>query len=118
MLLITSSAHFTKTKEDLIRITPGFIPFRRQVIAITGVLELLGAVGLLIAWIAPLAGICLALLFVAMFPANVQAALQQLTLRGRQATPLVMRLPMQLAFIAITLWSTQAGALFGQLPFS
>ncbi|HEV2239119.1 MAG TPA: DoxX family protein [Ktedonobacterales bacterium] len=104
MLLLTASAHFSETKEDLIRMVPEALPFRAQIVTITGALELLGAVGLVIPATRGLAGVCLALLFVAMFPANVRGALRKLPLRGRLATPLWLRTPMQLVFIAVALW--------------
>jgi uncharacterized membrane protein len=39
-----------------------------------------------------------------MFPANINAALRQVPLRGRPATPLWLRLPMQVLFIALAVW--------------
>jgi uncharacterized membrane protein len=39
-----------------------------------------------------------------MFPANINAALKQVPLRGKPATPLWLRLPMQVLFIALALW--------------
>lgn len=108
MLLLTGSAHFTKTKEDLIRMVPDMFPFRRQIVTITGYLELLGAIGLIIPATRGLAGVCLALLFLAMFPANVNGALRRLPLRGRMATPLWLRAPMQLVFIGVALWAALA----------
>lgn len=105
MLLLTASVHFTKTKEDLIRMVPAVFPFRRQIVTITGYLELLGAVGLLIPATRGAAGICLALLFVAMFPANVRGAVRNLSLRGRPATPLWLRVPMQFVFIGAALFA-------------
>jgi uncharacterized membrane protein len=50
---------------------------------VTGVLEFLGAVGLLVAKLRSVAGICLIVLLVAMFPANVRAARERLPLRGK-----------------------------------
>jgi len=91
MLLFTASAHFTSTKEDLIKMVPSQLPFLRQLVFITGLLEILGAIGLLIPQVRPAAGICLALLFVALLPANIHAALNQVPLRGRPATPLWLR---------------------------
>jgi len=38
------------------------------------------------------------------FPANVSAARRRLTLRGKPVTPLALRLPIQLLFLAVTLW--------------
>jgi uncharacterized membrane protein len=108
MLLLTASAHFTKTKEDLMRMVPAALPFRAQIVTITGCLELLGAVGLVIPATRGLAGVCLALLFIAMFPANVRGALRKLPLRGQLATPLWLRTPMQLMFIVVALWAALA----------
>ncbi|HLZ23204.1 MAG TPA: DoxX family protein [Ktedonobacterales bacterium] len=108
MLLLTASVHFTRTKDDLVRMVPSVFPFRRQIVTITGYLELLGAIGLLIPATRLLAGICLALLFIAMFPANVSAALRKASLRGRPATPLWLRVPMQLVFIGVALWAALA----------
>jgi uncharacterized membrane protein len=104
MILLTASAHFTSLKEDLIKMVPKSFPSPRQIVFVTGILEILGAIGLLIPPVRTEAGICLALLFVAMFPANINAALKHVPLRGRSATPLWLRLPMQVLFIALALW--------------
>ena len=105
MVLFTASAHFTALKEDLIKMVPKPFPCPRQIVFVTGILEILGAIGLLIPQVRTAAGICLALLFVAMFPANIKAALGQVPLRGRPATPLWLRLPMQVLFVALAVWS-------------
>jgi uncharacterized membrane protein len=49
----------------------------------------------------------LILLLIAMFPANVNAARKRLTLGGRPATPLWLRLALQLLFIGLLWWSSQ-----------
>lgn len=105
MVLFTASAHFTALKEDLIKMVPTVFPAARQIVFVTGLLEIAGALGLLIPQVRTAAGLCLALLFVAMVPANINAALRQTPLRGRSATPLWLRLPMQVLFIALALWS-------------
>jgi uncharacterized membrane protein len=104
MVLFTASAHFTSLKEDLIKMVPKPFPYPRQIVFVTGILEILGAIGLLIPQVRTAAGICLALLFVTMFPANINAALKQVPLRGKSATPLWLRLPMQVLFITLALW--------------
>ncbi len=104
MLLFTASAHFTTMREDLVRMVPRQIPFPRQIVLITGILEILGAIGLLIPLTHTAAGICLAILFVAMVPANINAAQKSVMLRGRPATSLWLRIPMQVIFIAFALW--------------
>ena len=43
--------------------------------------------------------------FVAVLPANIHAARAGVTLGGEPATPLALRIPMQLLFIGLTWWS-------------
>jgi uncharacterized membrane protein len=107
MLMFTASAHFTGMRHDLVRMVPGWVPQPLAVVYITGVLELAGAVGILLPHTRRLAGICLCLLFLAMFPANVKADLQGLTIGGSAATPLAVRVPMQLLFIWLAWWSSR-----------
>ena len=104
MFLFTASAHFTNTKEDLIAMVPKAFPNPRFLVYLTGVLEVLGALGLLVPVSRSFAGLGLALLMVAMFPANVKAARKGVVLRGKQPTPLWVRGPMQLLFVGMALW--------------
>lgn len=101
MLLFTSAAHFTRMKEDLVRMVPDWVPAPRRVVALTGLCEILGAAGILVPGTRRLAGILLILFFIAIFPANVHAARSGASLGGRPATPLALRLPMQLLFIGL-----------------
>jgi uncharacterized membrane protein len=107
MFLFTASAHFTRTKKDLIAMVPSVFPRPDLLVSATGVLEVLGAVGLLVPATRSLAGIGLILLLVAMFPANVAAARKGVPLRGKPPTPLPLRLSLQLVFIGTTWWATQ-----------
>jgi uncharacterized membrane protein len=107
MLLFTSSAHFTAMKEDLIRMTPSWVPRPREMVFFTGLCEIAGAIGLAIPMLQRAAGIALILFFLAVLPANVHAAQAQVILRGRPATPLWLRVPMQILFIGLAWWSTR-----------
>ncbi len=107
MLLFTGSAHFTPVKEDLIRMTPQWVPRQRAMVFFTGLCELAGAIGLVVPETRRAAGIALILFFIAVLPANIHAARAKVTLRGRPATPLWLRLPMQILFIVLAWWSTQ-----------
>jgi len=107
MLLFTGSAHFTPVKEDLIRMTPQWVPRPRAMVFFTGLCELAGAIGLVTPATRTAAGIALILFFIAVLPANVHAARAGITMRGRPATPLWLRLPMQILFIVLAWWSTQ-----------
>ena len=75
MFVLTGVAHFVQPlRGDMIAIVPPRLPAPALLVTITGVLELLGAVGLLIPATRVAAAVCLFLLMVAMFPANVYAA--------------------------------------------
>ncbi|MBM2622153.1 DoxX family membrane protein [Actinoplanes sp. LDG1-06] len=101
MFVLTGLAHFgLGRREGLIAMVPPALPNPALLVTVTGVLELAGAAGLLLPTTARLAGACLALLMVVMFPANVSAARRHLELGGRPVTPLAARIPMQLLFIA------------------
>jgi uncharacterized membrane protein len=106
MFVFTATAHFNKMKHDLARMIPAFFPQRLCLVYITGVLELLGALGLMLHQFWRVAGVCLIVLLIAIFVANVNAARKSITLRGRPATPLWLRTPMQILFIVLLWWST------------
>jgi uncharacterized membrane protein len=106
MFVFTGIAHFTVTRRDLVRMVPEMFPQPMLLVYLTGVLELLGAVGLLVPSARPSSAFGLMLLLVFLFPANIHAARHRLTLRGRPATPLALRLPMQLLFIGLLWWSS------------
>ena len=82
------------------------LPNELLIIYLTGVLEIAGAIGLLIPRTRKLAGICLVLLLVALFPANVYAALNEIPLRGEAPTPLWLRGPVQLLYIGMVWWTS------------
>src|SRR6476619_4717027 len=75
MFLVTGIAHFVNPlRRDLIAIVPPRLPAAGLLVTVTGVLELLGAVGLLYPPTRPAAAISLGVLMLAMFPANVYAS--------------------------------------------
>jgi uncharacterized membrane protein len=107
MFLFTAAAHFTATRADLIRMVPPAFPRPDALVAATGIAELAGAIGLLVPSTARLAAYALIVLLIAMFPANVHAARSGSTIAGRRVTPLTIRAPLQLAWIALLWWSVQ-----------
>src|SRR5215475_3631109 len=108
MFIFTATAHFTKMKHDLARMISPYFPRPLLLVYVTGVLELLGAAGLMLSQFSRLAGICLIALLVVMFVANVNAAQKGVTLRGKPPTPLWFRAPMQAFIIALLWWSPRA----------
>src|SRR3712207_1227665 len=93
-------------KYDLAAMIPAPLPNGLWVIYLTGLFEIAGAIGLLIPRTRKLAGICLVLLLVGLFSANVNAALNEIPLRGEAATPLWIRTPMQLLYIGVVWWTS------------
>ena len=75
MFVLTGVAHFVPPlRDNLIAIVPPQLPAPGLLVRITGVLEFLGAVGLLVPVTRVAAAVCLLLLMLAMFPANIYAA--------------------------------------------
>ncbi|WP_433562412.1 DoxX family protein [Nocardia sp. CA-151230] len=98
MFALTASAHFLQPRRDgLIAMVPPRLPDPAGLVTLTGVLELAGAIGLLVPWAAPLAAVCLAVMLVFLFPANIRAARADL---GIKSMPLPLRGLVQVVFIA------------------
>jgi uncharacterized membrane protein len=97
-------AHFALTEVEM-RIVPPVIPWPRAVVLISGVFELLGAAGIMIPTTRRAAGIGLFLLTIAVTPANVYM-LQHSELFNVPRWGLIVRLPFQVALLALILWST------------
>jgi uncharacterized membrane protein len=75
MFVMTGVAHFVNPlRRDMIAIVPPRLPAAGLLVTITGVLELVGAAGLLYPPTRVAAAVCLFVLMLVMFPANVYAA--------------------------------------------
>ena len=105
MFVFTAVSHFhPRTRPDLVRMVPASLPAPAVLVSATGVLELLGAIGLMVPFARPAAAYGLIALLVAMLPANIYAARMGLMIAGRRATPLLWRVPLQLFWIAALWW--------------
>jgi uncharacterized membrane protein len=94
-------------KEDFVRMMPPSIPWPRAIVYFTGVCEIAGAVGLFVPEFRRAAAYALIAFFLAVLPANIHAARAGITLRGKPATSLWLRIPMQVLFIAVAFFSTR-----------
>jgi uncharacterized membrane protein len=75
MFVMTGVAHFVNPlRRDMIAIVPPRLPAPGLLVTITGVLEIVGAAGLLYPPTRVAAAVCLFVLMLVMFPANVYAA--------------------------------------------
>jgi uncharacterized membrane protein len=98
MFLFTASAHWGKRRPDLIRMVPTGFPRPDLLVTITGILEILGAVGLMLPAVARYAALGLFFMLLAVFPANVYAARKRLAIAGRQVEALIPRTILQIVF--------------------
>jgi len=105
MFVFTGIAHFTKTRHDMARMVPRIFARPLWMVYFTGVCELLGAAGLILPRTRWAASAALIVMLLAMFPANIKAAREGLTIAGRLATPLWLRAPMQALFIGLLWWA-------------
>ena len=104
--LIGGIAHFVFTDIEM-RIVPPYIPWPRLAVLVSGVFELLGAFGLLWRRTRHAAGIGLFLLTLAVTPCHIYM-LQRPELFDVPYWALVLRLPLQVALLALIAWSTTA----------
>lgn len=98
-------AHFALTEVEM-RIVPPYIPWPRAAVLVSGVFELLGAIGLLWHRSRRTAGIGLFLLTLAVTPCHVYM-LQQPQLFGVPLWALWLRLPVQVALLWV-IWTSTA----------
>ena len=106
-LAVTGVGHFIKT-DELVSMLPAAVPYRLAAVYVTGILEIIGAIGI---WIAPwrrLTGWFLIAMLGAFLPVNIYAAFQRVDFGGHELGPayLLARIPVQLLLIAWTWFAT------------
>ena len=109
MFVFTGVSHFhRRTRRDLVRMVPPKLPKPVLLVTITGVVEFVGAAGLLLPTTATAAAYGMIALLVAVFPANLHAARVGVVIAGRRAMPIVWRAPLQLFWIVALWWVAQS----------
>ena len=107
-LAVTGVAHFTSPR-PFVEHLPDVVPIREELVGLTGAVELALAAAL----VGPrrwhrAAGVAAAAYLVAVFPANLYAAISQVPIDGvPDGWVRWARLPLQLPLIAAALWSTR-----------
>jgi uncharacterized membrane protein len=97
--------HFA-TPDPFVKIVPSSLPHPLLLVYISGFFEIAGGVGLLVPRVSQAAAWGLILLFVAVFPANINMAINQIDLPGIPDSSLLRwgRLPLQAVLIAWAWW--------------
>lgn len=106
MLLFTAAGHFAFT-EGMSMMIPGIIPYRNEIVYLTGVFEIILAFGLLFPSYRIQAGRILIIFLILMLPANIYAAMHHVNYQtasydGEGSNYLWFRIPLQLFFICWT----------------
>ncbi|MND91046.1 hypothetical protein D3C80_831540 [compost metagenome] len=105
-LLFTSLGHLIYTK-GMVLMLPDFIPLKKEMIYMTGLLEVMGAFGLFIPSLSRLTGMLLIVFFILILPTNIYASMRHLnyetaTFDGKGPGYLWFRIPFQLLLIGWT----------------
>lgn len=103
MLLFTALGHFL-FPDGMALMIPDFIPFKKETIYLTAIIEIIGAIGLHVPQLRVLTAWLLILFFILIFPANIKAAIDHLdyqtgTYNGHGLIYLWFRIPLQILFI-------------------
>ncbi len=106
MLCFTAIGHFAFTK-GMSMMIPQFLPFKTNLVYLTGLFEILLAVGLLIPKLKVISGWTLIIFLLLMLPVNIHASIhnvdyQKGTLDGKGLSYLWFRIPLQFLFIVWT----------------
>ncbi len=99
--------HFTNPA-PFEKIVPAYLPLPLAIVYVSGLFEILCGIGLLILPVSRIAAWGLIALYIAVFPANVNMAVNSIRIEGT-SYPLIFnwaRLPFQALFIAWAYWFT------------
>ncbi len=104
----SATGHFVRT-EGMAEMLPPAVPYRTEIIYITGILELVGAIGVWIPRLTKLTGFLLIVMLIGLLPANIYSALNRVEFGGHGAGPvyLLVRIPFQLFAIWWTYFATR-----------
>ena len=110
-LIVLGVLHFT-VSEPFVRIMPAQLPYPLELVYISGFCEILGAVGLLVPPVSRAAAWGIIALFIAVFPANINMAVNHIHIDGIPDSPWfqAVRLPLQAVLIAWAWWYTKPSA--------
>lgn len=107
--IVAGIAHFA-TPAPYLAIMPPYVPWHAALIALCGAVEIMGGLGICFRSTRRVAGWCLVVLLIAVFPANLQAISTGMVLGGLVVPEWMLwaRLPLQLLLI-IWVWRVSLG---------
>jgi uncharacterized membrane protein len=86
----------------MVAMMPAILPYKLELVYITGIIEIMAAVGLLLKRFRQLTGVLLLIFLLAVLPANIVGAMKQLPAGGMEkgVVYLYFRIPLQFFFMA------------------
>lgn len=107
-IMVAGFAHFA-FPTPFVKIVPTFLPAHLMLVYVSGFFEILGGIGLLVPRGSRAAAWGLIALYIAVFPANINMAVNQIHLDGIPDSPILpwVRLPFQAVLIIWAWWYTQ-----------
>lgn len=104
-MMFAGVSHFADPA-SFVRLLPELVPYRDAVILVTGVIEILLGIGLLIPrGLRREVALTLVAYLIAVFPANVYVAVADVPLDGLGGGNPWLRLPFQVVYVAWVLWA-------------
>ncbi len=106
LIMISAGLFHFLQPAGFVKIVPAFLPAPYALVLVSGVFEILGGLGILLRWTRYFAALGLIALFVAVFPANINMAVNDIQPAGKHVPELLLwlRLPVQLVLIAWAWW--------------
>jgi uncharacterized membrane protein len=107
--MVSAGVFHFMSPEPFAGIIPSVLPYHRILVFVSGFFEIMGGIGLLTPFARKAASIGLIVLFIAVFPANVNMAIHNVAINGRHFAPWVLwlRLPLQAVLIIWAWWCGQ-----------
>lgn len=109
-MILIGVTHF-RQPEPFVAIVPAYLPEPLLLVYLSGFFEILGGVGLCLSRVRKISAWGLVALYIAVFPANLNMAINRLSLPGSDPIPdwvLWARLPLQVVLILWAYWYTRA----------
>ena len=115
-IIVVGAMHFV-VPDPFVKIVPDYFPAHLALVYISGFFEILGGIGILVPPVSQAAAWGLLILFVAVFPANINMAINAIDLPNIPDSDVLRwgRLPLQAVLIAWAWWYTKTDSLEGQV---
>jgi uncharacterized membrane protein len=108
-IIVVGVMHFV-VSDSFVKIVPDYLPYHLGLVYVSGFFEILGGIGILVPPVSQAAAWGLLILFIAVFPANINMAVNAIDLPHIPDSSLLRwgRLPFQAVLIVWAWWYTRS----------